>query len=56
MSRLVLVQLLFSALALVMAGLGLTLELADFKRLVAERRVVIIALVMQMILLPRTGA
>jgi BASS family bile acid:Na+ symporter len=46
------VQLLFSALALVMAGLGLTLELADFKRLLAERRTVVIALVMQMIVLP----
>jgi BASS family bile acid:Na+ symporter len=52
MSRVVTVQLLFSALALVMAGLGLTLEVADFKRLISERRAVVIALVTQMVVLP----
>lgn len=52
MSRVVLVQLLFSALALVMAGLGLTLELADFKRVLREPRAVVIALLLQMLVLP----
>ena len=52
MSRVVTVQLLFLALALVMAGLGLTLEVADFKRLISERRAVVIALVTQMVVLP----
>ncbi|MBV9889490.1 MAG: bile acid:sodium symporter family protein, partial [Rhizobacter sp.] len=35
-----------------MAGLGLTLELADFKRVLGAPRAVVIALVLQMIVLP----
>jgi BASS family bile acid:Na+ symporter len=46
------VQLLFVALAVVMAGLGLSLELADFRRAFGERRAVLIALTLQMVILP----
>lgn len=46
------VQLLFFALALVMAGLGLSLEVADFRRVFTERRAVVIALTLQMVILP----
>src|SRR6516162_7707945 len=52
MSRVVMVQLLFSALALVMVGLGLTLQLADFRRVLTERRAVAVALAAQMVVLP----
>jgi len=52
MSRVVMVQLLFSALALVMVGLGLTLQLADFRRVLTERRAVAVALATQMVVLP----
>jgi bile acid:Na+ symporter, BASS family len=52
MSTLGIVQLLFGALAIVMAGLGLSLELADFRRLLTEKRAVVIAVVLQMIVLP----
>lgn len=46
------VQLLFVALALVMAGLGLSLEMADFRRVFVERRAVLIALTLQMGVMP----
>ena len=52
MSRVLIVQLLFFALALVMVGLGLTLKVADFKRLITEGRAVAMALVTQMVVLP----
>ena len=46
------VQLLFVALAFVMAGLGLSLQLADFHRVLTERRAVLIALTSQMVVMP----
>src|SRR5664280_1273032 len=52
MSTLGMVQLLFAALALVMVGLGLSLEVADFRRLLSEKRAVVVALVLQMLILP----
>jgi bile acid:Na+ symporter, BASS family len=52
MSTLGMVQVLFVALALVMVGLGLSLELADFRRLLREKRAVVVALVLQMLILP----
>jgi len=52
MSTLGMMQVLFLALAVVMAGLGLSLELADFRRLLNEKRAVVVALVLQMIILP----
>lgn len=52
MATLLLVQLLFAALALVMAGLGLTLRVDDFRGLSRRRRDVAIALTLQMIVLP----
>jgi BASS family bile acid:Na+ symporter len=45
-------QLLLLALALVMLGLGLSLSLDDFKRLRHHPKAVVIALVLQMIVLP----
>ena len=47
-----LIQLLFVSLAIVMAGLGLSLRLSDFSGLVARRREVAVALVLQMVVLP----
>jgi BASS family bile acid:Na+ symporter len=52
MTTQVTVQLLFIALALVMAGLGLSLEMADFRRVFVEKRTVWIALTLQMVILP----
>lgn len=52
MATLFLVQLLFAALALVMAGLGLSLRIEDFRELSRRRRDVAIALLLQMIVLP----
>ena len=52
MATLFLVQLLFAALALVMAGLGLSLRVEDFRGLTQRRRDVAIALTIQMIVLP----
>jgi len=52
MSTQVTVQLLFAALAVVMAGLGLSLDMADFHRVFAEKRVVMLALTLQMVILP----
>lgn len=52
MSTVTIVQLLFVALALVMAGLGLSLRPHDFTRLKSHGRAVAIALFVQMILLP----
>ena len=52
MSTQVTVQMLFVALALVMGGLGLSLELADFRRVLTEKRVVLMALGLQMVVLP----
>lgn len=52
MSTLGMVQLLFVALALVMAGLGLSLRVDDFRGLRSQQRSVIVALVLQMVLLP----
>ena len=45
-------NLLLLALALVMLGLGLSLRVEDFRRLVHHPRAVVIALVLQMVLLP----
>ncbi len=52
MSTQVTVQFLFAALALVMAGLGLSLEIADFRRVFSEKRAVLVALTLQMAILP----
>ena len=52
MSTLVMMQLLLFALALVMTGLGLSLELADFRRLLVIKRAVAVALGLQMVVLP----
>ncbi|MDQ2736683.1 MAG: bile acid:sodium symporter family protein, partial [Pseudomonadota bacterium] len=52
MSTLGMVQLLFVALALVMAGLGLSLRVEDFRGLQSQKRNVVVALVLQMVLLP----
>ena len=52
MSTLVMMQLLLFALALVMAGLGLSLQRADFQRLLTLKRAVALALCLQMLLLP----
>jgi len=45
-------NLLLLALALVMLGLGLSLRVEDFRRLLNHPRAVLIALVLQMVLLP----
>ncbi len=52
MSTLGIVQLLFAALALVMAGLGLSLQVDDFRRIARQKRAVGIALILQIILMP----
>ncbi len=52
MSTLGIVQLLFVALAIVMFGLGLSLQVADFQRLLTEKRAVLVAIVLQMLVLP----
>ncbi len=52
MSTLVMMQLLLFALALVMTGLGLSLQRADFARLFTRKRAVAAALAVQMLLLP----
>ena len=52
MSTLGIVQLLFAALALIMGGLGLSLEVADFRRIASERRAVGVALFLQFIVMP----
>lgn len=52
MSTLGIVQLLFVALALVMMGLGLSLQVADFKRLLDEKRAVLVAIGLQTVVLP----
>jgi BASS family bile acid:Na+ symporter len=52
MSALWLIQLLLAALAVVMVGLGLSLRMADFRGLLSKRRSVIVALSLQMIVLP----
>src|SRR3954468_23689444 len=44
--------LLIGALALIMFGLGLSLTVADFRRLLAQPRAVAIALVLQAAILP----
>ena len=51
-STLGIVQLLFVALSLVMAGLGLSLRLEDFKGLKLKRREAVLALLLQMVALP----
>lgn len=48
----VLPTLLFIALGLVMFGLGLSLTVADFKRLLQHPRAVVLALVLQVLVLP----
>ena len=45
-------NLLLLALALVMLGLGLSLRVEDFRRLLDHPRAVLIALVLQMVVLP----
>lgn len=52
MTTLGLVQLLFASLAIVMVGLGLSLRVADFAGLRARQREVLLALALQMALLP----
>jgi BASS family bile acid:Na+ symporter len=49
---LVVVQFLFGALALVMAGLGLSLQPADFTRLLGQKRAVVVAIGLQTVVLP----
>ena len=51
-SNLVVTQLLVASLALVMFGLGLSLRLEDFTRLLKHPKAVAVALVIQMVLLP----
>lgn len=55
MSTLGTVQLLFAAIALVMAGLGLSLQVDDFRRVVREKRAVAVALSLQLIVMPATA-
>ena len=45
-------QLLIVALALVMLGLGLTLKVEDFTRLLKYPKAVVVALVLQVVVLP----
>jgi len=52
MSTMVLMQFLFGALALVMAGQGLSMRVADFQRLWIERRPVLLACLLQLVVLP----
>jgi len=52
MSALWLIQLLFVALGIVMMGLGLSLRTADFRSLASQRDSVLVALILQMIVLP----
>lgn len=52
MTTLAVVKLLFAALALVMVGLGLSLEVKDFRRLAQHRRAVGVALVLQHAAMP----
>ena len=52
MSTVGVVQLLFAALAVVMAGLGLSLDVDDFRRLLREKRAVAIAIALQVVVLP----
>lgn len=52
MSTLGVVQLLFFALAVVMAGLGLSLRVQDFRRLGERKREVVLTLLLQMVVLP----
>ncbi|MES2911047.1 MAG: bile acid:sodium symporter family protein [Pseudomonadota bacterium] len=51
-SNLVATQLLVVALALVMFGLGLSLSVQDFTRLLKHPKAVVVALVLQVVLLP----
>lgn len=51
-STVIVTRFLFGALALVMFGLGLSLSLADFRRLFKHPKAVTIALVLQVIGLP----
>ena len=46
------IQLLYVALALVMAGLGLSLKASDFRGLILQKRAVALALGLQMVVLP----
>ena len=48
----ILPTLLFIALGLVMFGLGLSLTVGDFKRLLQHPRAVVLALVLQVLVLP----
>ncbi|MEO8921582.1 MAG: bile acid:sodium symporter [Caldimonas sp.] len=52
MSTTALVQLLYAALAVVMAGLGLSLRFSDFQRLRGHASAVAVALILQMVVLP----
>jgi BASS family bile acid:Na+ symporter len=52
MSTVGLIQLLYAALAIVMAGLGLSLRLSDFARLRTQIAPTVLALTLQMVLLP----
>jgi bile acid:Na+ symporter, BASS family len=51
-SPLLITRALFAALAIVMFGLGLSLRLGDFKRLLGQPRAVTVALLLQVVLLP----
>lgn len=46
------VQILFAALALVMVGLGLSLEVEDFRRIARERRPVAVGMTLQFLVMP----
>lgn len=52
MSTNLLIQLLFGSLAVVMAGLGLSLEVADFRRLWFEKKAAATGIFIQVLLLP----
>lgn len=55
MSTLGTVQLLFAAIALVMVGLGLSLQLDDFRRVAREKRAMAVALPLQLVVMPVTA-
>ncbi len=55
MSTLGMIELLYAALALVMAGLGLSLRVSDFRQLRTMKLALIVGLVVQMLVLPLTA-
>ena len=54
-STLATVQRLFAAPALIMAGLGLSLKVEDFRRIASERRAVAVGMALQFLVRPATA-